>query len=753
MRGCGSVALKRPQSAFPTKEKIRDYVRNETAGIGKREIARAFNIRGDDRATLNKILRELLASGELDRGRGKRFGTPGSLPKVTVIEVTGISPDGDPIARPARWDGNGDVPIIYLTPNDHGVAPGVGDRILARLTPQNDGSYSARTIKKLDATHKKLLGIFRTEGRAGRVLPTNRKIRAEYFIERGDENGAAAGDLVEATLTGGRSFGLPKGKISRVIGPAEGGRAASLIATYTHDIPTEFSKIALADAHAVEPISTVGRTDLREMPFVTIDGQDARDFDDAVWAEPHDDGDTSNGWHLVVAIADVAHYVRPETPLDKEAYKRGNSVYFPDRVIPMLPENISNGLCSLVPGEDRGCLAVHLWIDAKGELLRHEFVRGIMRSVARLTYEQVQQAIDGMSDNDTAPIKKDIIDPLYGAYLALEQARAKRGAIDLDLPERRIKLDRAGNVLEIEPTKRLDSHRLIEEFMINANVAAALTLEKMRSPCMFRVHDHPSNEKIESLREALASLAIKIPKSHLIRPKLFQNIVNKYRDTPESHFVSTTILRSQAQAEYHPENIGHFGLALRRYAHFTSPIRRYSDLLVHRALIGTLKYGDDGLKPEDRDSFLEYGRHISSTERRAIAAERETNDRLTAIYLADKVGGTFKATISGVHRAGAFITLHETGADGLVPMSMLSPSRLDLDTRKGIITGRTSDVKYAVGDPITVRLEEASITTGSLVFSAPDQNHNHKARRARGKSKRGKKRPRSSKISPTKHHS
>ena len=743
--------MKRSQSAFPTKKQIRDFVHNGTGSIGKREIARAFNIRGDDRAQLKKVLRELLANGELDRGRGKKFGAPGSLPKVTVIDVTDISPDGDAIARPSKWEGNGDVPTIYLTSHNRGVAPSVGDRILARLTPLDEGSYSARTIKKLNTTHKMLLGIFRMEGQAGRVLPTNRKIRAEYFVGRGDENGASAGDLVEATLTEGHSFGLLKARISRVIGSAEGGRSASLIATYTHNIPTEFSNTVITDADAAKPISAAGRTDLRKVPFVTIDGQDARDFDDAVWAEPHNDTDISKGWHLIVAIADVAHYVCPETPLDREAYKRGNSVYFPDHVIPMLPENISNGLCSLVPGEDRGCLAVHLWIDEKGELIRHEFVRGIMRSIARLTYEQVQQAIDGEPNEETAPISKDVITPLFNAYLALAQARTKRGAIDLELGERQIKLDRAGNVVEIKPTKRLDSHRLIEEFMITANVAAALTLEKMRAPCMFRVHDHPSDEKIESLREALAPLDIKIPENHLVGPKLFQKIVKKYRDTPESHFVSTTILRSQSQAEYCPKNIGHFGLALRRYAHFTSPIRRYSDLLVHRALIDTLKYGDDGLRPEDRASFPEYGRHISATERRAIAAERETEDRLTAIYLADKVGVTFKATINGVHRAGAFITLHETGADGLVPMSMLSHNRLDLNMGKGLITGRNSDVKFAVGDPIIVRLEEANIITGSLVFSVPNKRHTFKGKRTRKNAKTRNKRPKGPQNNLKKH--
>jgi ribonuclease R len=412
--------------------------------------------------------------------------------------------------------------------------------------------------------------------------------------------------------------------------------------------------------------------------------------------------------------------VRPGEALDTDAYNRGNSVYFPDRVVPMLPEALSNGLCSLVPNEDRGCLAVHMWIDAEGNLRRHEFVRGVMRSAARLTYEQVEAAHTGAPDDMTDPLRETVIRPLYGAFETLQKARTRRGTIDLDLPERRVILGKDRNVAGIEPVARLDSHRLIEEFMIAANVAAAETLEAKNAPCMFRVHDQPSIEKMEGLRETLSPMGIRIAKGQVARPHLFQSIVNKSTGTPESHLVSMAVLRSQAQAEYSHNNIGHFGLALRRYAHFTSPIRRYSDLLVHRSLITVLGLGKDGLNPEDEDRFTEYGKHISFTERRAVDAEREAVDRFTTIFLSDRVGAEFTARINGVHRAGAFVTLDETGADGLVPMSMLGDDRFDFDSQSQRIKGRGSGKIFAIGDPVTVRLEDANIHTGSMAFSIVD---------------------------------
>ena len=729
---------------FPTKEQVLEFVRGHKGPVGKREIARAFNIRGTDRARLNALLRDLRDEGTLDKGRGKRFAKPGTLPGVGVIEVTGIDRDGDPVARPVTWDSEGPPPAVFLSTERKGPAPAVGDRILARLAPSDDGTYTARVIKLLQAAPQRVLGIFQMVGGKGRVIPTNRRIRTEFAIPPGAENGASRGDLVEAQATGGRSFGLPEARIAEVIGDATGPRAPSLIAIHANDIPVDFSPGALADAEAAKPVTPDGRTDLRQIPLVTIDGADARDFDDAVWAEPDPDGKNKGGWHLLVAIADVSWYVRAGKPLDKDAHERGNSVYFPDRVVPMLPEALSNGLCSLVPNEDRGCLAVHMWIDADGNMKRHEFIRGIMRSAARLTYEQVQAARDGTPDDTTGPLLEGVIAPLYGAFEALQSARIRRGTIDLDLPERKVKLDAKGNVAAIEPVQRLDSHRLIEEFMISANVAAAEALEDKDAPCMFRVHDQPSPEKVEGLREVLSSVGVKLAKGQVIRPEVFQRIVAHVIGKPEAQTVNMAVLRSQAQAEYSPANLGHFGLALRRYAHFTSPIRRYSDLLVHRSLISAYGLGKDGLSPDDGDRFAELGKHISATERRAVDAEREAVDRFTTIFLSDKVGAEFAARINGTHRAGLFVTLTETGADGLVPMSMMGDDRFDYDEQRQVIKGRNSGVTYHIGDPVTVILEEANVHTGSMAFSLSKARRKQgtRDRAAQGRSARNSRGPR-----------
>ena len=706
-------------------------MRDSEGPVGKREIARAFDIRGTDRARLNDLLRELRREGELDRGKGRRFGEPGTLPNVGVVVVTALDSDGDPIAQPMAWNHPGDPPVVFVAP-DRRRAPAIGDRLLARLSANPDGTYTARVIKLLESAPHRVLGIFRMVSGQGRIVPTNRRIRTEFVVPRGFENGASGGDLVIAESARGRSMGLPEARVVERVGSVHTPRAPSLIAIHGNDIPTAFTHQALADADAAKPVSPDGRTDLRGFPLVTIDGTDARDFDDAVWAEPDEAGENRGGWHVIVAIADVAWYVRPGAPLDRCAYERGNSVYFPDQVVPMLPEALSNGLCSLVPGEDRGCLAAHMWIDRHGNLLNHQFVRGIMRSAARLTYEQVESARRGYPDDSTRPLMEDVIAPLYGAFEALHAAREARGTIDLDLPERRVVLDSKGHVVDIAPVERLDSHRLIEEFMIAANVAAAETLERRTAPCMYRIHDQPSLEKIQGLREALASVGIRFNLGEVVRPQMFQRIVAGVAGRPEAHMVNMAVLRAQAQAEYAPTNIGHFGLALRRYAHFTSPIRRYADLLVHRSLIATLGLGNDGLRAEDAERFAEYGKHISFTERRAVDAERDAVDRFTAMYLSDRVGANFTARVNGVHRAGLFITLDDTGADGLVPMSMLGDERFVLDDVAQKITGRDSGTTYRIGDPLTVTLEEVNIHTGSLVFSVGGGG-NRPARRSGGR--------------------
>jgi ribonuclease R len=692
------------------------FIRESPIPVGKREIARAFRITGPERIQLKIMLKELERDGTLGRSPGRRFGPPGRLPEVTVVEVTGTDQDGEVLARPTAWEGAGPPPRIYMAPDRRGTpAIGPGDRVLARLKHIGADKYEGRTIRRISEAPGKVLGVFAFGPDGGRIRSTDKKYKAEYRVAPEDAAGAKEGELVLAEVLHGARLGLRPARIVERLGDMGDPRSISLISIFARGIPVDFSRDALEQAERAGPVSAEGRVDLRDTPLVTIDGADARDFDDAVWAEP--DGDASNpgGWHLLVAIADVAHYVRPADPLDKAAGERGNSTYFPDRVVPMLPEAISNGWCSLRPGEERGCMAVHIWIDADGNKLRHRFVRGVMRSAARLTYEQVQAARDGRPDALTAPLESAIAS-LYGAYRALLAARIARGALDLDLPERQVILGEHGHIDRILPRARLDSHRLIEEFMIAANVSAAEALEEKRTVCMYRVHDAPAPDKIESLREFLASLGYKLAKGQVLRPKHFTQILDRAAGTPHAQLVSQVVLRSQAQAVYSPDNIGHFGLALRRYAHFTSPIRRYADLLVHRALVSALRFGPDGLPAGAEAAFESIGEHISMTERRSDAAERDAQDRFVAAFLAARVGASFEGRISGVTRFGLFVTLNDTGADGLVPIRTLPADFYVHEEARHRLVGRSSGRVYLLGNAVEVRLSEADMVTGGLIF-------------------------------------
>ena len=683
---------------LPTREQLLAFIQENPNAVSRREIVRAFGVAPGDRRELTAMIHELTEEGTIARGGKRRFGggALSALPEVAVIEFTGIDEDGEALARPVEWRAEIPPPAIRLVSDDR-RAPGVGERALARLRRTSDGSYEARVIRRLPARPREVLGVYRR----GKVEPTDRRIKIEYSVYESDALGAQDGDLVLV-----EPFeGMNRARIRHRFGPADAPGAVSLIAIHENNIPHSFAQAVVADAEAARPAPMDAREDLRGIPLVTIDDEDARDFDDAVWAEPDDDPKNPGGFHLIVAIADVAWYVRPGSALDREAQSRGNSVYFPDRVVPMLPEQLSNDLCSLRPHEDRPVLAVHMWIDAQGKKLRHRFLRGMMRSAERFTYKRIE---DERAQHAA----------LYGAYAALRRARAIRGTLDLDLPERRIVMDERGRISRIFPRPRYDSHRLIEEFMILANVAAAEALEQLRTPVMYRVHDEPSPEKLEALRGFLAGLGYKIAKDQVMRASAFDRILSRAAETPHARVVNEMVLRSQAQATYEPENIGHFGLALRRYCHFTSPIRRYADLLVHRALITAFNLGEGGLSgAEDAARFAELARHVSMTERRAAKAERDTADRLVAAFLADRVGSTFEGRIQGVTRFGLFVHLDDTGADGLLPISSLGPERFRLDDARHTLTGERSRTRYALGDDITVRLEEANPLTGGLVFA------------------------------------
>jgi ribonuclease R len=636
---------------------------------------------------------------------------PVRLPDEAVVQIVGIDSDGDALARPLEWDRNdGPPPQIRMSPEKPGspaLAP--GERVLARLKPFGPGRYDGRTLRRISETPGRILGIFKRGRLGNRIVPTDRRSKAEWSVPHGQDGGAESDEIVVAEpVAGNQQLGLKPARVVERLGKLGDARSISLIAIHTHDIPQTFSEAALEEAARAGPAPLGDRTDLRGLGLITIDGADARDFDDAVFAEP--DPDQPGGFRLVVAIADVAHYVRPGSALDRTASHRGNSVYFPDRVVPMLPEALSNGWCSLRPNEDRGCLFVEMRIDRTGRKTAHRFGRGLMRSAARLTYEEVQAAHDA-NDDIGVPLAH-----LYAAYGTLLAARLERGAIDLDLAERKVVLDDNGHVLSVAPRPRLDSHRLIEEFMVLANVAAAEELERLHQPCMFRVHAPPSEEKLESLRAFLATLGVSLSASNLLHPRDLDRVLRRFADTPEARVVNEVMLRSQSQAAYSPDNIGHFGLALARYAHFTSPIRRYADLLVHRGLIRGLKLGQDGLTAGEVEAFADTGERITETERRAQAAERDAVDRYLTAFMSDKIGSRFNALISGVTRFGLFVTVTETGASGIVPFATLPDDFWQYDEREQTVTGRRTQQVFRLAQEVEVLLSEANAVTGSMVF-------------------------------------
>lgn len=714
------MAARKQTDHFPTQDDILSFLRDSPGKITKREVARAFNIKGPDKIQLKKLLREMLEDGLIAQDAGRALRQAGRLPAVQVVEFAGLDKHGDALLKPVKWDRNEPQPTIYLSEDKRKTraALGPGDRALARLIPIKDDppTYRAKIMKLLKASPRAILGVFHGNENGGRIHPIDKKNRDEYWVDRDDVRGAIDGELVtaEPVLRRRRDMGPKRARVRERLGDVSAARSISMIAIHAHDIPYEFPEDVLKEADAAKAVSLDGRTDLRDMPLITIDPADARDHDDAIWAEADPDPKNSGGWHIVVAIADVAHYVKPESALDREAIKRGNSCYFPDRVVPMLPEALSAGLCSLKPGEDRACMTVHMWYDAAGNKLRHKFERGLMNSHANVTYQQAQAALDGITDDITEPLLEPVLKPLFGAFNALMTAREKREPLELDLPERKIELDETGHVKGISLRERLDTHRIVEEFMIAANVAAAEELEKHKMAAMYRVHEEPPLDKLENLRDFLRTLDLNLAKGAVMMPRLFNGILNMVRDTAHEHMVNEVVLRSQTQAYYSPENRGHFGLALTRYAHFTSPIRRYSDLLVHRGLIRALKLGKDGLTDLEIEEMDAIGEQISATERRAMAAERDSTDRYMASYLADHVGDNFVGRITGVTRFGLFVELEPSGGDGLIPISEIGADYYFHDETKHALVGEKTGETFRIGDRLDVRLTEANRLTGGL---------------------------------------
>ena len=717
-----------------SKEEIFDFIKSSPTPVTKREVARAFKIKGgENRVALKQILKKLSAEGTIVKQPGGVYTVPEGLPSVSVLTINEIDIDGDVFAKPLDWDEavQDKPPRIEIVPDKKNFKNvREGTRALCRLSRIDENLYEARIIRLIDEGSRyeggTVLGMVRLQKNGAILQPTHKKAKHEFDIAQGDLNGASDGDLVSAEVLPSRGLKRKKVRVVEVVGKQGDPKTISLICLHEAGLSDHFPQNVIDQTEGMKVPELGKREDLRNVPLVTIDGADARDFDDAVFAEKLDDGT----YHLIVAIADVAHYVKFGTALDNEAQKRGNSTYFPDRVVPMLPEALSNDLCSLRPNETRASMAVHMYIDEQGQLKKYKFVRALIKSHARLTYEQVQDARDGNGDKTTNHLMDNVINPLYEVYAILDEARQKRGALDLDLPERQIVIDDKGNMTGVKTRERLNAHKLIEEFMILANVAAATALEAKNQrqkglgthPCVYRIHDKPSFDKLESAREFIEGFGLSLPKGQVVKPKQINYLLHAASKHSYSHLISQMVLRTQSQAIYSVDNVGHFGLALQRYAHFTSPIRRYADLLVHRALIGAYGLGDGALEDEEKARIEEIAQHISETERTSMQAERSAVDRFTASFLSDKIGAEFEGSINGVTRFGLFVTLAESGADGLIPMKSLDDDFYVHDEKAHALIGRRRGRIYRLGAKMRVVIKEADGITGSCIFAlAPGQ--------------------------------
>ena len=728
---------------LPTRQQILDWIADNPDATAKRDIAKAFDIKGAERIELKRMLKDLEGEGLLGRRRGA-YRDAGKLPPVTVVQILPPDADGDIFAKPVEWQGDGAAPRILFAPRDGDPAVGAGERILARLveTGGEDHGYQARLIRRIGTVAHKIVGIFRKEAEGGRILPIDKGQDRTWRVRGDATQSAQDGELVEAEQAGPRDrMGSPWARVTDRLGDPSAPRAVSLIAIHQHGIPDDFPDEVIAEADAAQPATMKGREDLRPLPLVTIDPADARDHDDAVAAMPDDDPRNEGGMVIWVAIADVAHYVRPGTPLDREARHRGNSSYFPDRVVPMLPDVLSGDLCSLHEGVDRPVIAVRMRLDASGEKIAHDFHRGMMRSAASLSYEQAQAAADGSPDAQALPLMDDVIRPLFAAYELLKQARARRQPLDLDLPERKIVLTEDGRVQSVNFRDRFDAHRLIEEFMILANVAAAEELTRLRRPLLFRVHEEPSPEKLDALREVAEASGFSLAKGQVLQTSQLNRLLGQAEGTDFDELINISTLRSMTQAYYHPANFGHFGLALKSYAHFTSPIRRYSDLIVHRALISGHDWAkSDGLSAADIEMLEQTAEQISNTERRSMAAERDTTDRYLAAFLSERIGAEFTGRISGIQRFGAFVKLDETGADGLLPIREIGNEYFHYDRDAQTLVGSETGTRLGVGQRVKVRLAEAIPLTGGLTLELVELDGKGIVAGAKGKRGKGPRR-------------
>jgi len=721
---------KRP-AGLPSRKQILDFIASSGQPAGKREIARAFHLAGQDKIELKRLLKDMADEGLIDSSPGRAFHKVGGVPKVTVLRVQSVDDSGAVWAVPEQWHAETPPPRLRVVERGKRSALGIGDRVLARTEERGQG-FIAHPMKKLAGAAQLVLGVVRREGERFWLSPVDKRERRELYIS--DRKDAEPGDLVLCEVTGRPP--RVSARVDAVLGDPFAPKSFSLIAIHKHGLRAEFSQEAIDEAHRVSKLPLGEREDLTHLPIVAIDPEDARDHDDAIWAEP----DAEGGWNAIVAIADVSYYVRPGSELDREARARGNSVYFPDRVVPMLPEELSADICSLKEGEDRAAMACHLKISKDGELKAWRFTRAKVRIAANIAYEAAQAAIDIAHEERIevsspvcwmpeveGPVPQELVEkalkPLWGCWRALFAARQKRDPLELDLPERRVMLDEKGRITSIAPRDRLDAHRLVEDFMIAANVAAARALEAKKAPVMYRVHEPPSREKLVALKDYLATFGIEFALGQVIKPGTFNRIIERVGDSDGRQEIMEQLLRTQMQARYGPERLGHFGLALATYAHFTSPIRRYADLLVHRSLVKAYRLGEGGLPQGDEEKFEQIGEQISMLERRAMEAERETVDRYVAAFLADQVGQLVECRITGVQPFGFFATVEDLGGDGLVLAKDLGQEYFRYDEAARALIGDESGDTYRVGQRLTLRLAESNPVSGALRFELPEGSY------------------------------
>ncbi|NUS99708.1 MAG: ribonuclease R [Sphingomonas sp.] len=728
------MARKRP-AGLPSRKQILDFIATSDQPAGKREIARAFGLGGQDKIQLKALLKDMADEGLIDSAPGRAFHKSGGVPKVTVLRIVEADDSGNIFAVPEQWHADGPPPRLRVLERGRRGALGIGDRILARTEERGQG-YAAHPMKKLMRSAELVLGVVRKEGERFWLTPVEKKERRELAIS--DLKDAEPGDLVLCEVSGRPP--RVTARVDAVLGDPFAPRSFSLIAIHKHGLRHEFRQEAIDEAHRVSQQKLGDREDLTHLPIVAIDPADARDHDDAIWAAPDDDEDNKGGWKAIVAIADVSFYVRPGSELDREARARGNSVYFPDRVVPMLPEELSADICSLKEGQVRAAMACHMKIAKDGSLKSWRFTRAKICVAANIAYEDAQAAIDAAGEEKVevssptcsmpeiegavpSELVETALQPLWGAWRALLAARNKREPLELDIPERRVMLDEKGRITSIAPRDRLDAHRLVEDFMIAANVAAARALEARKAPVMYRVHEAPGREKLVALKDYLATFDLEFALGQVIKPGTFNRIIERVGDSSGRAEIMEQLLRTQMQARYGPERLGHFGLALATYAHFTSPIRRYADLLVHRALVSAYRLGEGGLPQGEEERFEEIGEKISMLERRAMEAERETIDRYVAAYLADQVGQLVRCRITGVQPFGFFATVEDLGGDGLVLAQTLGQEYFRYDEAARQLVGEETGETYRVGQRLTLRLADANPVSGSLRFELPEGSY------------------------------